>query len=342
MAAGATSEGVRWITNEELRFGIVLLSLVALLGVRIWSEGERPVTRASLRVSLPRPGKKLRFDPTDQASVSGRLRLQLRALALTRYPPEASDASGSMELLLPVSADTCRRWQRETGHDCAGPTRLREPNFTLTWAQVQAMHFRLRHASWWSMRPSGPHPGGGFPTGWSLESSSSSIKASVNCLVHAEFTLITDEGSLHSRCVPGGRPLRLLVKREPGEDDIAFYGVNKLHLDAEAGRVTSVVSSGTARAGDEQHSVQGRGERVGVVADSGAVEVGADAPPSSPTTLQVDAAAAASVKVGDTEVVPTLFSHYEWLWGGLFIAVVLGLFTTGWGMYKAEPGGSKS
>ena len=344
VAPDATPGEVRRIplfTSEELVVGILLLFFVSLGVARAWGEGERPVVRGSLRAPLPKPGKKLRMEATDRADANGSVRLHLRALKLVRYPATGASGAGSLELLLPVPAEACSRWRDETGHGCDRVVRLNEAGLSLTWQRTQTMHVRMRRASWWSLRPAGSGSPGRLSTGWSMESSSSSIRASVTCFESVRFLLVTTEGSIRSRCVSGARPMRLLVSRGSGEDILSFHGVEEMRLRAKAGRVSSVVESGMATADDQKRSVQGLGEKIDLTSDSAAVEVGVDGPASS-TRFRADAARAASVKVGGVEVVPTLFDRYESLWWALLVSCVLGLFKACWDMYKSKPEGLKS
>jgi hypothetical protein len=346
MAAGTTPGEVRriaFLTKEELAVGI-LIGVFALLGaVRLWGEGQRPATHGSLRASLPRRGEKLRIAATKQNAVRGGMRLQLRALALERYPAEgASSDVSSLTLVLPVSAAACRAWLNQIGRGCNRPSWLHNAELSLTWNEVQAMHLRLRAASEWSLRPSDPRSAEGLPTGWSMESSSGSIRATVTCLEPTAFVLNTSEGNLRSKCVSGGRLLRLVVRPGPGANVLSLHGVKEIHLHAEAGLVSSVVGNGAATADDHEQSVQGLGQRIEMTSDSGPVTVGMDVPASSASRFHADAAVARSVEVGRTEVVPTWFDRYEDLWWAVLIALSVALVGAFWNMYNAESGGSKA
>jgi hypothetical protein len=314
-----------------------------LLAAKFWGEGQRSATHGSLEASLPRRGEKLRIAAAGQNAARGGIRLQLRALALERYPAEGASSDGSsLTLVLPVSAAACRTWLNQIGRGCNRPTWLHDAELSLTWNEVQAMHLRLRAVSEWSLRPSDPRSAEGLPTGWSIEPSSGSIRATVTCLESTGFVLNTSEGSLRAKCVSGGRPLRLVVRPGPGTNVLDLHGVKEMHLHAEAGLVSSVVGNGTATADDHERSVQGLGQRIEMTSDSGPITVGMDVPASSASRFHADAAVARSVEVGRSEVVPTWFDRYEDLWWPILIALSVALVGAFWSMYNAESGGSKA
>ena len=218
VASAGDKRRPRFLTGEELTVALLILAVVLLLGMRAWTEGERPAASASLRAPLPIAGEVLRLQTTDQAAAGGVIRAPLRALGFVRYPGTGDPGTtGFQELRLSVPEDACRRWRRVTGDDCSRPLRLEDPSFSLTWQRVQPVSLRLLNGPGWKLRPTGSGLPGGLSTAWLLEASSSSTRASVDCLPSTGFTLVTSLGRWDSHCVPGGGfLLRLIIGRIKG------------------------------------------------------------------------------------------------------------------------------
>ncbi|HEU5063286.1 MAG TPA: hypothetical protein VFT79_09080 [Solirubrobacterales bacterium] len=345
MLAGASPTKVRrrFLRAEELRLAVLLLLLIAcLVGLLPWAEKERPATSGGFRGSLPAPGDPLEMQGREGDEVVGSVGLRLQSVGVSEFPDEdATNPHGSelVEVRLPVPAALCERWRKGAGYDCDRPLRVRGAPFTLTWRRVKAMQARSREATWWALSSSDPVFPGDLPTTWWLESAGSSTRLAVACLESTGFELVSSLGTLRSRCLFGGRLLRLLIAPKAGWDlSLQFHGVRALNAHGRAKVMTSVADRGTASAGGEERSVEGGEEEVRIAAKSGLVRMGLRGPASNPGRLWSKVRDTDLVEVADANVVPTLFEKYEEWWVAGLIALALGLFSSAWLLYKADRG----
>jgi hypothetical protein len=319
----------------------MLLALVFF--ARGYMEDEHPAAEVALQAGLPTPNTPLEVSGMEAAGPQ-RLDAFARSLRLRSFatPSPAADPAPTVELVIPISVEDCKRAERKIPARCGEPARVPASLMTLDWKRATSLSLSFEQPRRVTLNSVGSTMGSRLRT-WTVDTAARRVRAEFPCLRPVRFRLLLPGTPMGGRCDPGGKRLRLELAAPASMSPSLFVdGTPELALHMSGSRVATRVEGGILSAGDTTRNV-GRG-RDRLVFVSHATDIGVDLSVGAGTErrhLEVEGKRVDSLTSNGDEWLPSRYENEKEAWLAV-MCTVLGLVLGSLGAVLARMVGGKS